>query len=193
MPKYQNKNGNFFQIHYYLKGDNMFKKCCFNRCYRRCCYNKRYCCNRDMENREKSEYDISIEELNSLMTQNATLVDIRSPQEYREGHLNNAINLPEYEIYRNASRFLPNKNSLIIVYCDTGSRSYNAFKRLRKMGYTNVYNLYKGMRKLICYFSVLVAKFLYSEQILQSLQINSLFSKIRLKVLTNSSIVLSIR
>ncbi|MBR0350730.1 MAG: rhodanese-like domain-containing protein [Clostridia bacterium] len=124
----------------------MFKKCCFNRCYRRCCYNKRYCCNRDMENREKSEYDISIEELNSLMTQNATLVDIRSPQEYREGHLNNAINLPEYEIYRNASRFLPNKNSLIIVYCDTGSRSYNAFKRLRKMGYTNVYNLYKGMR-----------------------------------------------
>lgn len=165
----------------------MFKRCCYNRCYRRCC------CNRDLKNVEKTEYDISMDELNYLMAQDATLVDIRSPQEYREGHLNYAINLPEYELYGKARNILPNKNSLIIVYCDTGIRSHNALKRLRKMGYTNVYNLYKGMRKLAYYFSVLVAKFLYNEQILQSLQINSLFSKIRLNVLINSSIVLSIR
>ena len=94
--------------------------------------------------RSMGERDITMEQMKQFVMQGALIVDIRSPQEYNEGHLNGAINLPEYEIYRNANRVIPNKNQAIIVYCGTGIRSKNSLRILQRMGYTNVYNLYKG-------------------------------------------------
>ena len=55
-----------------------------------------------------------------------------------------AIVLPEYEIYSKAKKILPNKNQTIIVYCGNGIRSKKSQRIMRRMGYTNVYNLYKG-------------------------------------------------
>ena len=79
-----------------------------------------------------------------MQIQGAILIDIRSPQEYNEGHLEGAIVLPEYEIYSKAKKILPNKNQTIIVYCGNGIRSKKSQRIMRRMGYTNVYNLYKG-------------------------------------------------
>ena len=90
------------------------------------------------------KFDITMEQLKQMQSQGAIVCDIRSPQEYREGHLPGAILLPEYEIYRNAIKILPNKNQVIILYCGTGSRSYTSLRKLQKLGYSNVYNLYKG-------------------------------------------------
>lgn len=106
-----------------------------------CCRCRRNC--QDF-NRCMEPNDITMEQLINLQAQGATLVDIRSPQEYNEGHLDGAIVLPEYEIYKEAKNILLNKNQLIIVYCGSGMRSKRAQKTLQKMGYTNVYNLYKG-------------------------------------------------
>lgn len=116
-----------------------FKRCCRKQCFRN------NCCYRNYENMPKHEYDITIEELKNMQQEGAIVIDIRSPQEFKEGHLNGAIDIPEYEISRTVNRILPNKSNTIIVYCDTGMRSINAFNRLKRMGYTNVYNLYKGM------------------------------------------------
>jgi len=88
--------------------------------------------------------DVTIEQLMQMANIGALIIDIRSPQEYNEGHLNGAIVLPDYEIRRNANRIIPNKNQVIIVYCGTGIRSKNAQRLLQRMGYVNVYNLYKG-------------------------------------------------
>lgn len=118
----------------------MFRRCFFNRCCRRNC-----CCKRYMENRQMESYDIDIYQLKQMQIEGAIVIDIRSPQEFKEGHIDGAINIPEYEIYRTVERIVTNKNSTIIVYCDTGIRSTNALKRLQRMGYHNVYNLYKGM------------------------------------------------
>ena len=91
--------------------------------------------------RGMEQADITMEELKNLEKKGAILLDVRSPQEYKEGHLNGAISLPEYEIKENVETILKNKKEIIIVYCSSGSRSKKAQKELIEMGYETVYNL----------------------------------------------------
>ena len=78
----------------------------------------------------------------------ALLIDVRSKQEYQEGHLLGAINIPEYEIVKRVQREIPRKNQLIVVYCQYGGRSRNVYTIMRKIGYSNIYNLYGGLDNL---------------------------------------------
>lgn len=89
--------------------------------------------------------DITKEELNSYIKQGATIIDVRSPQEYREGHVDGAISIPDYQMKREIKKNIPNKEQLIVVYCSTGHRSQKAQQILENMGYTNVYNVYEGI------------------------------------------------
>lgn len=73
------------------------------------------------------------------------LVDIRSPQEYREGKIKNAINIPLYELNKKDSVLLLDKDRLIILYCACGVRSKKAYKLLEEKGYTNLYSLKGGI------------------------------------------------
>ena len=75
----------------------------------------------------------------------AILLDVRSPQEYRENHLSVSINLPLYNIESNYNEMLPNKEDTIIIYCQSGNRSKRAMQILQKEGYTNLYNIAGGM------------------------------------------------
>lgn len=92
--------------------------------------------------------DITLEELKNKMSQGAILVDVRSNQEYREGHLQGAINIPNFEVANRIQKEIPKKNQLIVVYCQYGGRSKDASMMMKKMGYTNVYNLYGGLDML---------------------------------------------
>lgn len=92
--------------------------------------------------------DITLEELKNKISQGAILVDVRSNQEYREGHLQGAINIPDFEIANRIQKEIPKKNQLIVVYCQYGGRSKDASMMMKKMGYTNVYNLYGGLDML---------------------------------------------
>ena len=109
-----------------------------------CCRYQNRCCGYDRCQRYMEPNDITMEQLKNMQIQGAILIDIRSPQEYNEGHLEGAIVLPEYEIYSKAKKILPNKNQTIIVYCGNGIRSKKSQRIMRRMGYTKVYNLYKG-------------------------------------------------
>ena len=100
---------------------------------------------RGSENENDEKYNISLEELKRLKADGAIIIDVRSPQEYKEGHINGAILIPEYELKRDADKFLPNKEEVIVVYCSTGMRSKKAQKELKEKGYKNVYNLYNGL------------------------------------------------
>ena len=95
---------------------------------------------RGMENN-----DIDINTLNKKYKQGAILIDVRSPQEYKEGHLKGAILIPEYEIKNRIEKELENKEKEIIVYCSSGTRSKNAQKILIQLGYKKVFNLYQGI------------------------------------------------
>ena len=87
--------------------------------------------------------DISLEELNELRKKGTTIIDVRSPQEFQENHIDGAISIPEYEIKKDIiDRIKPEEE--IIVYCSSGERSKKAKKKLEKLGYKKVYNLYNG-------------------------------------------------
>lgn len=65
------------------------------------------------------------------------LIDVRDAAEYKEGHIATAINIPA-EIFASKQDILP-KEKKIIVYCNTGSRSYMSYRKLGKMDYKNIY------------------------------------------------------
>lgn len=95
----------------------------------------------------RSKENITKEEVREMLKKNTNVVllDVRSHQEYEEGHFNGAINIPTYDLYRNAPKMLKNKDAIIIAYCTVGVRSKNAIEILRKMGYKNLYHLDGGI------------------------------------------------
>ena len=66
------------------------------------------------------------------------IIDARTEDEFAEGHIENAILIPEYEIKDRAPKELSDKEQLILVYCRSGRRSKIASEELVKLGYTNV-------------------------------------------------------
>jgi rhodanese-related sulfurtransferase/uncharacterized damage-inducible protein DinB len=70
----------------------------------------------------------------------ALLVDVRSPAEYAQGHLEGAMLLPHDQIASRASELGSDKDRQIVLYCRTGNRSKQAKESLEKLGYTHVMN-----------------------------------------------------
>ena len=66
------------------------------------------------------------------------IIDARTEEEFREGHIEGAILIPEYEIAERAEKEIPEKDTLILVYCRSGRRSKIASDALVQLGYTNV-------------------------------------------------------
>lgn len=91
------------------------------------------------------KYDINMDELKQKQKNGALVIDVRSMQEYREGHINYDKNIPEYEIKSNIETIIKDKNQEIVLYCESGIRSKKAYKKFIKYGYKNVYNLHGGL------------------------------------------------
>lgn len=70
--------------------------------------------------------------------QGALIVDVRTPQEFDAGHLDNAVNYPLSQL---ATHFASiDKNSQIVLYCRSGNRSGQAYQYLLSQGFTNLHN-----------------------------------------------------
>lgn len=82
--------------------------------------------------RISNKRDIDKKEMIKMIERGAVLVDVRSPQEYREGHLDNAILIPEYEIQIKHKKKFKSKEEVIILYCSNGIRSKKARKEIGK-------------------------------------------------------------
>ena len=93
------------------------------------------------ENGKVSTYEqITAEQAKTIMDteKGYVIIDARTEEEFAEGHIENAILIPEYEIVSRAEKELPDKEQLILVYCRSGRRSKIASEELVKLGYTNV-------------------------------------------------------
>ena len=73
-------------------------------------------------------------------TPGAVLLDVRTPEEYREGHIPGSKNVPLQSISKVAD-MIDNKSTPIFVHCLSGARSRQAAAILKQMGYINVKNI----------------------------------------------------
>ena len=89
---------------------------------------------------ESSYRQISMDEAVKMMKneKNYIILDVRRPDEYAEGHIPGAINVPNEEIGTANISELPDKSQLILVYCRSGRRSKEASEKLAALGYTNI-------------------------------------------------------
>ena len=95
--------------------------------------------------RKLEEGEIDYREFKAREKEGEILLDVRSIQEYREGHLDGAISIPEYEIKKRVEQELPNKGQMILIYCSSGIRSKIAYDEMKNLGYFNIYHLKYGI------------------------------------------------
>ena len=75
-----------------------------------------------------------------MQNEKVIIVDVRTPEEFKAGHIKNAINIDLYTMSGTQPKKLPNKEAAILIYCQSGARSANAAKQLAKLGYTNLFD-----------------------------------------------------
>lgn len=73
-------------------------------------------------------------------TDGAVLLDVRTAEEYRDGHIDGSVNLPLDKI-SSVGNIVKDKNTPLYVHCLSGGRSGRAVSYLKQIGYTNVKNI----------------------------------------------------
>lgn len=101
-------------------------------------------CNEQIKEEEK-KYTVQATEIDcngmkEKIVEGAYLVDVRTKEEYKNGTIDFAINVPLDEI-DNIANNIPSKDTPIIVFCQSGARSKKAAQRLLDLGYLKIYDL----------------------------------------------------
>ena len=98
-------------------------------------------CGQAKENDREAVYvNITAEEAKRIMDseEGYIILDVRTQEEYDEGHIPGAIVISHAEIAEKAEDVLTDKEQLILVYCRSGRRSKLAAEALVELGYTNI-------------------------------------------------------
>ena len=96
-------------------------------------------CAQEVE-KEVNYENITAQEAKELMDREEgyIILDVRTEEEYAQGHIPGAILIPDYEIETKAEVILTDKDQMILVYCRSGRRSKNAAQALLELGYTDI-------------------------------------------------------
>jgi rhodanese-related sulfurtransferase len=90
---------------------------------------------------------ISVSEAKALLDKGGvTFLDVRTETEFKKGHIPGATNLPRGKLEFKIDKEITDKNTQVVVYCRTGSRSALATYTLVRMGYKNVKNMDGGWK-----------------------------------------------
>ena len=98
-------------------------------------------CGQANENGQEAVYvNITAEEAKEIMDteEGYIILDVRTQEEYDQGHISGAILIPDTDIKTRAEELLTDKDQLILVYCRSGRRSKKAAEILVELGYTNI-------------------------------------------------------
>lgn len=70
------------------------------------------------------------------------LIDVRTVEEFEDdGHIEGSINIPLHTLPNQVAKALPDKDAKIFVICYSGARASDAVNYLKRLGYTNVFNI----------------------------------------------------
>lgn len=89
----------------------------------------------------KRTRQISSTDALALLKKGALVIDVRSAAEFKSGHLPKALNLPLEQIEELLSCTVKDKNQVLLLHCQSGTRSGVAKTRLKGLGYPNAFNL----------------------------------------------------
>ena len=81
---------------------------------------------------------------NKIESENVQLIDVRTPKEYKEGHIKNAENIDFYDTNFYTQMNMLNKDKPLYIYCRSGGRSGKAATKLSEAGFSLVYDLKDG-------------------------------------------------
>ncbi len=84
--------------------------------------------------------DTIIPEILVAIEQQALIVDVRTPEEFSDGHYPGAINIPHESILDGLNQLGVTPGTLVILYCRSGNRSGQAEQALREKGFTEARN-----------------------------------------------------
>jgi phage shock protein E len=84
---------------------------------------------------------VSPEVARKHLAEGALVIDVRSPDEFRSGHVPSAMNMPLGEIRESLPGRVKDRNQVVLLHCLSGTRSGIAKQQLKGLGYTNVFNL----------------------------------------------------
>jgi len=94
--------------------------------------------------------DISVQDAAALLQnppQGLVIVDVRTPAEFREGHLPGAVNMDYFGgPFETQIQSLP-KTAPVLLYCRTGNRSASAYETMTKAGIGNILHMNEGITK----------------------------------------------
>ncbi|OUP80923.1 pyridine nucleotide-disulfide oxidoreductase [Lachnoclostridium sp. An169] len=82
---------------------------------------------------------VHVSDVRGLVESGACIIDVRTPEEFDEGHLKGAVNIPLGELRHRTSE-IP-KDRPVYLHCRTSQRSYNAIMALKGRGFDNIYNI----------------------------------------------------
>ena len=76
-----------------------------------------------------------------MSNQKRIFIDVREPIEFQMGHVDGAINIPPFDLMAGAPQLANvDKDTELIIYCKSGSRSHMAMQILSQLGFTNMIN-----------------------------------------------------
>ncbi len=108
--------------------------------------------NINCNNKQSSKSDAQLGKIIQISTDefkeksiNQTIIDIRTPQEYKQGYIEGAVNINYFDssFLDQVSKF--DKSKPIFIYCRSGNRTSSASKKLLKLGFAEVYDLQGGI------------------------------------------------
>ena len=102
----------------------------------------------DMANEARSritEVDVA-QAAEAIRAGSVIVIDVREPDEYRQGHLEGALSIPRGVAEMGVPHAVSDRSARIICYCGVGNRSALAADSLKQMGYDNVESLIGGIQ-----------------------------------------------
>lgn len=100
--------------------------------------------------REQAIIDVTVSEASALIQDNINnpnfvILDVRTTEEFNEGHIENAVNIDFYSTDFEQEMDKLNKEQTYLIYCRTGNRSGQAISIMERLGFKNVYHLSPGI------------------------------------------------
>jgi phage shock protein E len=106
--------------------------------------------NAESTNMEQDFKSVNVQEAKVIIDENKynedfVIIDVRSPQEYNDGHVENSVMIDFYDTDFRDKLSQLDKEKTYLIYCRSGSRSGRAFDIMEELGFIKVYNFEGGI------------------------------------------------